>query len=475
MPRWCLYHLIASGLTAAWYELEALAGGGKSVVHISGIRLDRDAVVREFASRYSDDRAVLSLELRELVSIGLRHLHPIARSHFFDEHDGGLMPANLVWPVGNEGLLLRCFHLHPLMVKPQVPLAEFKSTIDDDLALRACPDSGRDYVVTDSDELLTFEMSAPSHVVGTVCPKGSIEGIAAWKEYGTNIRHRELIHHCIRIHSGAVTVPTWRAKEIESSKIIDAVDELSRLSQGQLLRNYPAVFMGLLHATMLGRLDNRATPLWVLSLAWMWSAFRKINAACYQALFIKDGSLLVTHPLWLIRRGMLRAIESCIGRDDRHIIVVAADPGLGLEVARAHPDAIVQSFTANAKLDPDSVRQGYSAAVDLVIAADLPISGLNVSIGQRIGERHVLLRLSSDQSDVDESWEIAYFGGIGTRFCYHVWITIRMARKPRVLLAIAIRSLHSIPIYWGFSSGRRHELHWHHSRLLIARTISTSS
>ena len=46
-------------------------------------------------------------------------------------------------------MLLRCFHLHPLMVKPQGPLAEFKSTIDDDLALRACPDSSRDYVVTD--------------------------------------------------------------------------------------------------------------------------------------------------------------------------------------------------------------------------------------------------------------------------------------------------------------------------------------
>jgi hypothetical protein len=171
-------------------RLEALARNGKSVVHISGIRLDRDGVVPEFARRYSEDRAVLSLEPRELVGIGLRHLHPIARSHFFNEYEGGLMPANLVWSDGDEGLLLRCFHLHPLMVKSQVPLAEFKSTIDDDLALRACPDSGRDYVVTDSDELLTFEMSAPRRVVGTVCPKSSIEGICGlegiWNEWPTS-------------------------------------------------------------------------------------------------------------------------------------------------------------------------------------------------------------------------------------------------------------------------------------------------
>ena len=141
-------------------RLEALARSGKSVVHMSGIRLDRDGVVPELADRYSEERAVLSLAPRDLVGIGLRHLHPIARSHFFNEHDGGLMPANLAWSVGDEGVLLRCFHLHPLMVKPQGPLAEFKSTIDDDLALRACPDSSRDYVVTDSDELLAFEMSS---------------------------------------------------------------------------------------------------------------------------------------------------------------------------------------------------------------------------------------------------------------------------------------------------------------------------
>jgi hypothetical protein len=424
-------------------RLEALARSGKSVVHISGIRLDRDGVVPEFAGRYSEDRAVLSLEPRELVGIGLRHLHPIARCHFFNEYEGGLMPANLIWSVGDEGLLLRCFHLHPLMVKTQLPLPQFKSTIDDDLALRACPDSSRDYVVTDSDELLTFEMSAPSHVVETVSPKGSIVGIAAWMQYGTNGRHRELIRHCIRIHFGPLTVPIWRAKEIESSKVIDAVDELNRLSQWQILWKYPAVFVGLLQAIISGRVENRSTPLWALSLAWMWSAFNKVNAATYQALFIRDGSVIATHPLWLIRRAMLRAIEGCIDRDDRHIVVIAADPGLGREVARAHPDATVQSFTTNAKLDADLVRQRFSGTVDLVVVMDLSIPGLNAPITQGIGERHVLLRLSRDQRHVDGNGKIVYFGGIGTRFCCHVWgAYIRMAIKPWSLFArVSFRSL----------------------------------
>jgi hypothetical protein len=430
-------------------RLDALARSGKSVVHVSGVRLDRDGVVPELAAHYSEDRTALALKAPDLVGMGLRHLHPIARSHFFDQYEGGLQPANLVWSVGDEGLLLRCFHLHPLMVKTQVPCAEFKSTIDDDLALRACPDSSRDYVVTDSDELLLFEMSALSHAVGTICAKGSIGGIVAWAEYGTNSRHRELIRHCIRIHTGPLTEPMWRAKEIESTKVIDTVDELGQLSRWQLLWKYPAVLIYLLHATMLGRVE-KATPLWLLSFGRIWSMLRKIEGACYQSLFLKNGSPRIAHPFWLIRRGMLGAIERSISLDDRHIVVIADDEGLGREVARSHPDMIVQSFPASAKPDQDLVRRGGSATVNLVVAADLPIPGLIAPRAQRIGERRVLLRLSSDQRDFDKSYnEIAYFGGLGTRFCWHVckWgANLPMARNPRSLIGRVLLRLVLVPL-----------------------------
>jgi hypothetical protein len=430
-------------------RLEALARSGKSVVHMSGIRLDRDGVVPELADRYSEERAVLSLAPRDLVGIGLRHLHPIAHSHFFNEHDGGLMPANLAWSVGGEGLLLRCFHLHPLMVKPQGPLAEFKSTIDDDLALRACPDSSRDYVVTDSDELLAFEMSPLSHAVGTICRKGSIEGIVAWAEYGTNSRHRELIRHCIRVHSGPLNEQMWRAKEIESAKVIDTIDELGRLSRWQLLWRYPTVLIYLLHATMLGRVE-KAPPLWLRSFGWVWSLLRKIEGAFYHTLFMKGDSPRIAHPSWLIRRGMRGAAERSIRLDDRHIVVVADDPGLGREVARSHPDIVVQSYPVSATPDQDLVRRSGSGSVSLLVAVDLPIPGLNGPRAQRIGERRVLLRLSSDRRDFDKSYnEIVYFGGLGTRFCWHVWQQagrLPIARKTQSLFSRVALRLVLVPL-----------------------------
>jgi hypothetical protein len=65
------------------------------------------------------------------------------------------------------------------------------------------------------------------------------------------------------------------------------------------------------------------------------------------------------------------------------------------------------------------------AAVDLLVVADLPFSGLNTIAAQRIGERQVLLRLSGDRRDFDKGLnETAYFGGLGTRFVVtYGWLT----------------------------------------------------
>jgi hypothetical protein len=147
---------------------------------------------------------------------------------------------------------------------------------------------------------------------------------------------------------------------------------------------------------------------------------------------------------------MLGAIERSIRLDGRHIIVITDDPGLGREVARSHPDIVVQSFSGSAQPDQDLVRRGGSGSVNLVVAADLPISGLKGPRAQCVGDRRVLLRLSSDQRDFDKSYnEIAYFGGLGTRFCWHLWERagyLPIARKTRSLFARVVLRLVLVPL-----------------------------
>ncbi len=244
-------------------RLEALANAGKSMVHISGIRLDRDSVVPRLRNHLGGDRCTLNIDPRALVSVGLAHLHPIAILHFWKERGGGLMPANLYWTVPGEGLALRCFHLHPLMVKPQKKFAQFNSTIDDDLGLFACPDESRDYIVSDSDEILTFEMSGPERVITGDFKKGDVDSVAAWMEVGTNVRHHFLATHPIRIHSGPMSEAKWQGIEHDGEELIAALTRINRSSSLRLALRHPMVLSYRRYAISVrgGRYAGRADPL----------------------------------------------------------------------------------------------------------------------------------------------------------------------------------------------------------------------
>jgi tetratricopeptide (TPR) repeat protein len=222
-------------------SLARLADAGKAMVHISGVRLDRDAVVPLLRTYLDADRGVTGIGARPLAALGLSHLHKIAKTHFWEEFDGGLMPANLSWTVSGEGLALRCFHLHPLMVKSQKKFSRFESTIDDDLALFACPDESGDYVVTDSDEILAFELSDPERIIAGNFKKGDVEGTAAWMEVGTNDRHHLLAMHAIRVHTGPITEATWRPVEEKGRALIAELLKINRSSSLSLALRHRTV------------------------------------------------------------------------------------------------------------------------------------------------------------------------------------------------------------------------------------------
>jgi hypothetical protein len=349
-------------------KLLAIARGGKSVVHMSGIRLDRDSVMPELTRRLSDDGHVLKVQSRELVAIGVNHLHPIAYSHFWNEYDGELMPANLMWTVQDEGLLLRCFHLHPLMVKSQVPFAKFSSTIDDDLVLHACPDVSGDHVVTDSDEILAFELSGLDRVVGTVCAKGAVEGAAAWAESGTNARHRELIKQSIRIHSAQPTEALWAARIAESEKVVQEITDLNTLSTSELVGGgHLQVLTGRLIAASFGRGEvSQALPLWAKIAFGVREALETVSRRCNKFLFWKDGRVRITHPAWLLVRSSMSTISDCLGAGDRTLVVVGAESALIAEIKHARPD--LQVIAVNATNIPSSAINSLKRAFPVVVA-----------------------------------------------------------------------------------------------------------
>jgi hypothetical protein len=397
-------------------RLQNLADGGKSVVHMSGIRLDRDSVLPELCEHAAG--GVLSITGRTLVGMGLRHLHPIALSHFWNEHAGGLMPANLIWSVPGEGLLLRCFHLHPLMVKSQVPFANFSSTIDDDLALHACPDASGDYVVADSDELLAFELSGRDRVVGTVCPKGSIGGVAAWAEIGTNERHRKLIRHAIRLHSVPMTESAWRTLEAESGKIVDVVAYLNALSPRELLGWSSATLKGRIDAAIVARARQHA---WHSVGLRFRQALRKINAAVHDRLFLRDGVPRMTHPCWLVRRSVVADVLRYLPAANRTVVVMGTEGPWARQIEAARPGLTVRECPLASAAD--------SATVDALVVIDLgaPTEAQQsiLSVRSPGGAPCFWLTSAAAPSLEGRAWTVRQIGGPGTRLANRVWLLAR--------------------------------------------------
>jgi len=97
--------------------LKRLCEQGADVVYIPGIRTLKQSVSSVLKTYIQDGRNAVAP--RELTRIALDHLHPLADSSWWEEGDRDLVPANLYWRVGNEGLIGHCFHLHPLLVAPQ--------------------------------------------------------------------------------------------------------------------------------------------------------------------------------------------------------------------------------------------------------------------------------------------------------------------------------------------------------------------
>jgi hypothetical protein len=241
--------VFANGSFAA---LKRLCEQGADVVYIPGIRTLKHSVSSVLKTYFQDGR--IAVPPRELMRIALDHLHPLADSSWWEEGDGDLLPANIYWRVGNEGLLGRCSHLHPLLVAPQRKKPIFFGTVDDDFVPAACPNETRDYVVTDSDELLAIELSNPGRHFLTGFRKGSIDDVVTWAEQFTDTRHRSLFRRQVRLHVGIQNASLWAEAERKAAAVAEAIENKLKRSSWSLFMQRE---MGLLTRRSIRRARDR--------------------------------------------------------------------------------------------------------------------------------------------------------------------------------------------------------------------------
>lgn len=223
----------------AFSFLWAKLNEGVNVVYCSGLRLTRAEMTSSLLP-YIDDEHVISLPPRDMISLALAHLHTWTRCSFWDRDLGlNLLPSVLLWPAGTRGILACCFHLHPIMVRPEIKSLDFQSTIDDDYVGLVCPTAGGHYVVTDSDEMLCLELTEATRPCITRLRKGSYADVAKWAVTATTPHHRDLLKYQIRIHAGDVSAADWSIVEQGADNVVTElnrrIDERIRYGVGGAL------------------------------------------------------------------------------------------------------------------------------------------------------------------------------------------------------------------------------------------------
>ena len=217
---------------AVWSEgtfqrLWQLGQAGTRVVMVGSIRLVKETFVPQYLAQHASTDCSAPVTGRQLVGLALQHLHPLSESLFWDSPRFSSGPSHLYWRVGAEGILLRCFHLHPLMVNPVVRGLLPSSTVDADYTPLACPDPQSLYVVEDSDEIACFEISREAQF-GTFAPRRfSAADTAFYARYWTQAHHRKFVRHPIRFHASELS-PQWQDVERASDRVLDDIERYLR-------------------------------------------------------------------------------------------------------------------------------------------------------------------------------------------------------------------------------------------------------
>jgi len=205
--------------------LMALLHRGKRAIQVLGIRLVKESVAPLLINNYSSEQgARLCVSARELIRIAVANLHPLTRLHLYNESELDISPSALYWMAGSEGLLARCFHLHPMLVYPRIRNAPFTSTIDDDYLRAACPDPEDEYIVADSDEFCACELSSIQRPAVSL-PRSSVidEDVALWAASAARSQHFENLARRIILHSGGTEGKAWAAACAESDQAINRI------------------------------------------------------------------------------------------------------------------------------------------------------------------------------------------------------------------------------------------------------------
>ncbi len=138
----------------------------------------------------------ISLTQRESCAIAMENLHPRLMLQFMDSLPAISYPTTIYRRNGNT-IAARCFHMHPILLFPG-DIRHVTASIDGEMVSKFTDD--QIHVVTDSDEMVVFDVTEPDYNWNGVV-KDTVETLE-FVNRKTVDRHRWFFTHESYLHSG---------------------------------------------------------------------------------------------------------------------------------------------------------------------------------------------------------------------------------------------------------------------------------
>ena len=146
-----------------------------------------------------------SLAPRALCALALQHLHPLQHKMYWEQLPSEIAPTTIFRRVGST-IAARCFHMHPMLlnIPPDTPLSP---GIDGELMARMNPKDC--YVVTDSDELVVFDLTDRDYnwSAGYLRRYKPNTRVDFWSLDKANNTHLWFFEHECYVHAGEIERP----------------------------------------------------------------------------------------------------------------------------------------------------------------------------------------------------------------------------------------------------------------------------
>lgn len=200
---------------------------GFDIVFSVGLRTNRSEVEPVLQQRQGTQPEQLRFSSGELVELGMKTLHRQYREYIYEAPRFTSWPAVVLFPIGDEGAIMRTFHVHVPVLKARrdiLPEISPQETLDGGKMIGKLMELGhRCYYAQDSDECFHIELSREDYVPHISGPYAfDVVDTASWGVKELMPYHVTTGEQTFYLHAGPRDM-RYRKRAQEAQQVMESV------------------------------------------------------------------------------------------------------------------------------------------------------------------------------------------------------------------------------------------------------------